>query len=115
MQQRRLQVSNGTVGDDALGVSVLNVGRCFTSVQDGDWWIDPAVQFSAVNAVNEFRTVARGAGVWFQTFQLVDHVAGHDVVGVERQYPRSLDTSLAQSEFPLIAMAIKRALKQAHL
>ena len=114
VEQPRLQIFDAAVDDNALRVSILHVGRCFTSIQDGHGWINPAVQAFAVDAVNEFRAVTGRMRIRVKVLELGYSIARHSVIGVKREQPRCLDACLAQPKLPLTPMAIKRALKDAH-
>ena len=73
------------------------------------------MQFAAVDAVRKARPVTRCITVRCEAFKFRDRSISHNVVGIEREDPWCFDLSFAQSKLPLIAMRIKRALKDAHL
>ena len=115
VQQPRVQLFNMTINNDALRVPVLNVGCSVAPIEHRDRRINPAVDPFSLNAVGELRTITDGVHVGLEFFQFRHRFARHNIISVEREHPRSLNASLAQSKLPLIAMTIKRTLNYTHL
>lgn len=69
----------------------------------------------AVDAVNKTRLVTCEFGVWIETFKFRNCITRDDVVGIQREHPRSFNPGLAKSELPLVTMAIKRALEDPYV
>ena len=104
-----------TINHNALRVSVLNISRGLSPVEHGDWRIDSAVKFSSLNAVHKACAISGCSFVWPQSLQLSQHFFCHYIIRIEREHPRRLDLSLAQSELPLITVTIKHALNDTHI
>src|SRR5688572_22717170 len=115
MKHRRLQFVDSPVDGDSLCVSVLNVVCRSSAVEHGDRRIDPAMQAFSGDAVDETGAVTACLFRRFQISEFIYEFRRYNVISIKRQHPFCGDAGIFETEPPLVAMAVERALNDAHV